>query len=286
MVFFQQNHRKDYSFFFDKIPSHHKKRCILKKWNPESYLKFANERTQPSYDLASRIAVKNPAKIADLGCGPGNSTAVLKEKWPQAQIIGLDNSAEMIEKAQKLYPHDVWVLSNVTDWKPTEEFDIIFSNAVFHWLPNHETLLKDLFAFLNPGGALAVQIPANFDSPMHYAMICESKMPEWNGLFENCEKEFTVHGVDFYYDQLSLLSDQVFIWETIYYHVMASCQDLIDWHASTGMKVFLEKLAGEEQKNRFKNRVLENIRSQYPAQQDKKILFPFKRLFFIAYRGV
>ena len=147
----------------------------MNKWNPDLYLKFADERTQPSYDLISRINIANPANIVDIGCGPGNSTKALRERWPQAHILGLDSSKEMIAKARVSYPQGDWVLADAANWKTDVKYDIVFSNATLQWIPNHERLLKTLFDCINTAGVLAVQVPANNSSPLHQALVISVK---------------------------------------------------------------------------------------------------------------
>jgi trans-aconitate 2-methyltransferase len=256
----------------------------MEQWNPELYLKYADERTQPSYDLVSRIKLANPARIIDVGCGPGNSTQALRERWPNADISGLDNSPEMIEKARSAYPQGQWILADAANWRPDARYDIVFSNAVLQWLPHHESLIEKLYACVHSQGALAVQIPANYNSPLYRAILRVAARPEWKDTLEGCEARLTYHPVGFYYDLLSTLSSRFYVWHTIYYHVMASHQGLIDWYASTGMRPYLERLANQEQRRAFQAQILEACRPDYPAQADGRILFPFQRLFFIAYQ--
>lgn len=256
----------------------------MNTWNPELYLKFEEERTQPSCDLVSRIKVANPAYIVDIGCGPGNSTRVLRERWKQARILGLDSSPEMIEKARHLHPDGEWILADAGTWQPDRQFDIVFSNATLQWIPNHETLIARLFNWVKEGGALAVQIPANTDSPLHQAVLKVSQNARWKNRMLGCESVLTYRDARFYYSQLSALSHRFSIWRISYYHVLDSHKDLIDWYAGTGMKVYLERLNGEQEEREFKAQTLEECRAAYPEENDGKILYPFQRLFFVAYK--
>ena len=270
------------------------------KWDPDSYLRFERERTQPSYDLVSRIEGLDPATIIDIGCGPGNSTRVLRERWPTARIAGLDNSPEMIDKARTAYPQGTWILADAATWRPDESahpagctdpagcthpqrYDLVFSNAALQWIPNHELLLRSLFALVRPQGALAVQVPANNESPLYRAVARVSRRPEWREWTAGCEEMLTYHPAGFYYDQLTALSGRVSVWQTTYHHVMADHGGMIDWYASTGMRCYLERLPGDAERKAFRAQVLEECRADYPQQQDGKVLFPFRRLFFIAY---
>ncbi len=255
----------------------------MASWNPALYLKYEDERTQPSRDLVARIGIAAPARVVDIGCGPGNSTRILHERWPSADIVGLDSSPEMITRARQAYPEGNWLLADAAKWESDVKYDIVFSNATLQWIPGHETLLKRLFDHVNEDGALAVQIPANADSPLHQAMLQVARRTEWAGALARNIRALGYYDTGFYYDQLSALSNRVALWHTIYYHVMADHQDLIDWYASTGMRPYLEQLATDNERRAFQAQVRETCRPGYPAQQDGKILFPFKRLFFIAY---
>jgi len=254
----------------------------MNKWNPDLYLKYEDERTQPVYDLISKINITNPENIIDIGCGPGNSTRILRERWPAAHITGLDSSSEMIEKARSRFPQGDWLLADAAEWHPAKEYSIVFSNAALQWLPHQERLIKVLFGCLQTQGVLAVQVPANSESPLHKALLRVSKRKEWKESMVGCDRLLTYHDAGFYYDQLTALTDKVVIWQQIYYHVLDNHQGLIDWYASTGMKSYLEKLTNDTLRLAFQAEVLEECRLNYPVQANDKILFPFQRLFFVA----
>jgi trans-aconitate 2-methyltransferase len=256
----------------------------MNKWDPDSYLKYKEERTQPSYDLVARIEIANPANIIDIGCGPGNSTRALRERWPNARILGLDSSQDMIEKARNAFSQEDWILADATEWKTDEKYDIVFSNAALQWIPNHDILIPKLFDLVNNQGALAVQVPANNHSPLHKAVLRVSKREEWRESTNGCDSMLTYRNAGFYYDQLSAISVRINIWQTTYYHIMVSHQDLIDWYASTGMRPYLERFKKESERYSFREQVLEECTPHYPKQEDGKILFPFNRIFFVAYK--
>src|SRR5438477_601218 len=139
----------------------------MPQWDADLYLKFGGERTQPVRDLVHRIQLADPRRIIDLGCGPGNSTAELQRRWPGSSIAGLDSSAEMIGKARQVFPEGQWEVGDAASWTALEPFDLVFSNAMLHWLPNHARLCRHLMNQVAGGGALAVQVPAHYDSPLH-----------------------------------------------------------------------------------------------------------------------
>jgi trans-aconitate 2-methyltransferase len=256
----------------------------MSTWNPQQYLKFKNERTQPSLDLIARISLDNPATILDLGCGPGNSTAALRRRWPGAKVAGVDNSPEMIETALKDFPGGEWILADIAAFQPAAQSDLIFTNATLQWLPNHETLVPRLFSFVRLDGVLAVQVPANHDSPLALAVVAVAARPAWSKLTAGCETRQNYRTPEYYFDIIRTLGSRFEIWQTVYYHVLDSQQGLIEWYRGTGMKPILDRLPDDMARKRFEAEVLKEISPSYPAQADGRVLFPFKRNFFTIYK--
>lgn len=253
-------------------------------WNPDLYLKFERERTQPVKDLVARIELQDPARILDLGCGPGNSTAVLKGRWPTASVIGLDKSEAMLEKARTSGLAAEWLKADVgSDLTHLGKFDAVVANASLQWLPNHDELLPRLMQLVERGGALAVQIPKFPDMPIAKTIVAVTRLPQFAALFDGFESGMHYFGDRFYYDVLCPLSRAVELWVTHYYHVLANQPAIIDWIKSTGMRPYLEHLP-EAQRDGFMAEVLEHVKPAYPVQSDGRVLFIFKRLFFIAYK--
>ena len=255
----------------------------MSDWNPELYLKFKNERTAPSIDLLSKIKIDNPGSIIDLGCGPGNSTQILHQKWPHSKLLGIDSSVEMIKKAKEDFPDQNWLAADISEFKSDELYGLVFSNATLQWIPDHEILIPGLFKLVNNNGALAVQVPANNESPLHKALYSVSNEKKWNRYTNGCEKLLNYQSADYYYNIINPVAHVLDIWETTYYHELLSHQGLIDWYKSTGMRPFLESLPDDEKRIEFENEVLEKCRDNYKIQKNGKILYPFKRIFFIAY---
>ncbi|MDP8979194.1 MAG: methyltransferase domain-containing protein [Acidobacteriota bacterium] len=256
----------------------------MAEWDAELYLKFAGERTQPSIDLIQRVKLTAPRRIVDLGCGPGNSTEALRCRWPEAEITGLDSSPRMIEAAGKAYPDGVWELGDAATWTAREPFDLVFSNAMFQWLPDHPALCRHLFRQLAPGGALAVQMPAHHDSPVHREMLEVSKDCAWTDRMETARAALTREPPSLYYDTLAPEAAHLDVWETIYYHVLAGPEAILEWFRGTGLRPFLEALNSNPERLRFEQMLLERYTASYPRQPDGHVLFPFRRLFFIACR--
>jgi len=270
-------------------------------WNPGQYLKFGDERTRPCRELASRIDVSPVRTVIDLGCGPGNSTRILKSLWPDAQITGLDSSRDMIQAAQAAMPEDRWVVGSISEWATgaaeratgvTEQatgvagqFDVVFSNAAMQWVEDHETVYPELLDRVAPGGVLAVQVPGNHDGPQHRLMREIAASAEWRDAFGSRKvREWHVHDLDFYYDVLTSRSARLDLWETVYMHVMADPEAIVEWYKGTGLRPFLEALEDEADRERFCAEYLEGLRGVYPVRPDGRVLFPFHRLFLVAHK--
>ncbi|MBN2735670.1 MAG: methyltransferase domain-containing protein [Spirochaetales bacterium] len=251
------------------------------QWDPELYLRFQEERTQPSIDLVNRIVLDEPGRILDVGCGPGNSTEILFGRWPEAEITGLDSSEDMIQKAKKSFPKRYWVHSDIMDFQMPGYFDLVFSNAVLQWLPHQKSVIKHLVGFLKPGGILAVQVPQNQGSPLHETLNKIASQKEFSQYTKDAQKTLHYRTGYFYYDKLSSLMDDLYIWETSYYHIMDKHENLIQWYRSTGMRPYLQSLPDDELREKMINLLLAQCRLAYPLQKDGRVIFPFNRLFFI-----
>lgn len=256
----------------------------MPSWDANTYLKFADERTRPSRDLVAQIALASPARIIDLGCGPGNSTAILRERWPTADIIGLDSSPDMIAAAAEAYPAAKWVLGNITDWSAPAPFDLVFSNAALQWVPDHETVFPHLFREVCPGGALAVQTPVHLASPLHQLILRISENPAWRERMVGPRAAITAHRPAFYYDALQPLAERIDLWETEYDHVLDGPEAILAWIRGTGLRPFLQALENDAHRQRFQETLLAGLADAYPRRVDGRVLFPFRRLFMIAYR--
>ena len=254
----------------------------MSEWNSEQYLKFKKERTQPSIDLANAIKINNPINIIDIGCVQGNSTAVLKKLFPNAHTIGADFSPNMIEKAKTDYPDIEFMLFDATkDFEKIEDkFDIVFSNACIQWVPNHKKLLSDMMCILKPNGVLAVQVPMNFEEPIHKIIAEVITRKEWAEKI-GAGRQFHTLKESEYFDILSDISSDFTMWKTIYMHRMPSHQSIIEWYKSTGMKEYLAVLSDED-KIKFEQAVFSEVEKYYSVQKNGEIIFRFPRLFFTA----
>lgn len=256
----------------------------MPKWDADQYLKFAGERTQPVYDLLHRVRLSHPRRIVDMGCGPGNSTEVLWDRWPEASLVGVDSSPDMIRKAREKFPERTWTQGDAATWRAAGSLDLIFSNAMLHWVPDHAAVCRHLLSLLAPGGALAVQVPAHYDSPLHREIVDVSREPRWRTRLEGARQALTNQPPGFYYDLLTPLAAGLDLWETTYYHVLPGPEGVIEWFRGSGLRPYLEALASDEERRAFEAMLLERYSTTYQRRANGNILFPFRRMFWVAYR--
>ncbi len=251
----------------------------MSDWNSEQYLKFKRERTQPAADLLSHVPLEAPVKILDIGCGPGNSTQVLAQRYPNAKIIGIDSSENMIAAARKNCPQLEFRLCDASSELETlgNDFDLVFSNACIQWIENHDRIIPYWMSVLKSGGALAVQTPMNSDGVLIEKVTGSDR---WKTYIPDRQRFFNLTPEE-YFDLLSEVSPDFSLWMTVYYHNMNSHEDILEWYRSTGLKPYLEALP-EEKRELFLQDILEGIREAYPAQANGRVIFRFPRFFFIA----
>ena len=253
----------------------------MSQWDDSQYLKFADERTRPAEELLRRVPLAAAERVVDLGCGPGNSTALLRARWPNAQLTGVDNSPEMLRAAKKALPDVEWVEADAFEYRPSAPVDLLFANAVFHWLPNHEQLFPALLAHLRPGGVLAVQMPHNFMEPSHRAM---RELPgPWLERIAEVSALTPVASASFYYDVLAPRVSKLDIWQTRYEHVMNDAQAIVEWVKGTGLRPYLDALKDSERATYLEG-YRNAVDAAYPPRSDGKRLFSFPRLFIVAVR--
>lgn len=253
----------------------------MSDWNSNQYMKFAAERTQPSIDLVNRISDTAPKRILDIGCGPGNSTRRLAERFPNADILGVDYSEDMLKKAKVTYPELNFRQSCMPEGLDElgGQFDLIFSNACIHWIPNHEALIPAIFDKLSDGGMLAVQIPYIQKAPFYRLLNLLVNTVEWKKL-ASIRNFYNLFPED-YYDILGRLSEDFNIWETTYYHTVSSHAGVIEWYKGSGLRPYLDMLSEDEQP-RFLADLTEIISENFPRRADGSIILKMPRLFFTA----
>lgn len=259
---------------------------LSKDWSAAQYLKFEEERTRPSRDLLSQVPLKAPTSIIDLGCGPGNSTAVLAHRFPEAQIQGIDSSADMIEKAKKTLPNVEFSLGDLTTYVPKGPADLLFSNAVFHWLPQKEriNIIANLIKSQRSGGVFAFQVPDNFSEPSHAAMRFVAEQEPWAATLSSLHPELPqFQSPQELYNQLQPLCSSINIWHTYYYHILEDHQAIVEWVKGTGLKPFIDPLS-EKERESFLEAYLSRLQDVYPSAYDGKVFLRYPRLFMVAVR--
>jgi trans-aconitate 2-methyltransferase len=250
-------------------------------WDAGEYLRFADERTRPALDLLARLDLAAPRRIVDLGCGPGNSTALLRQRWPEADITGLDSSTDMLATARREHPGVAFVAGDIAAWAPAEPCDLVFANASLQWVGDHARLLPRLYAAVVPAGALAVQMPRNHDFATHALMRRVAAEGTWRDRLADARDPSPVKPPEFYYDCLAPLSRRVVLWETNYIQFMDGVPAVIRWLHGTGLRPFLARLDPVEQPV-FLDRYRTLLAGAFPPQVDGKVLLHYPRLFFIA----
>jgi trans-aconitate 2-methyltransferase len=258
-------------------------------WDPGQYLKFEAERARPFHDLVGRIEVPAPARVVDLGCGPGNATATLLDRWPSAAVEGVDSSPEMVERAGTLAgPRLRFSVGDIESWQPDGPVDVIVSNAALQWVPTHTELLPQWMAALGKGGALAFQVPSNVDSGAARAFREVAARPRWADRLGPVAAAWGpsqsggVRTGEEYVDLLGGAGYRVDAWQTTYFHVLPGEDPVLEWYAGTGLRPFLGALAPDEVPE-FRAEVAAALREAFPTK-DYGTVLPFRRLFVIAYR--
>ena len=249
-------------------------------WDPAAYLGFSEERTRPAADLLARVPVEAPGRVVDLGCGPGNSTALLVARWPEAEVDGLDASPEMLERAAASGVRARWVRGDLASWAAPGRYDVAFSNAALQWLPDHAALLPRLAASVRPGGALAFQVPRNMDAPSHALMREVAATEPWADRLRDV-REVSVLRPEDYHRILAPFARRLDIWEAEYLHVLEGKDAVLAWVRGTGLRPFLDRL-GADDRDGFVALYAERLREAYPREADGLTLFPFRRLFAVA----
>ena len=254
----------------------------MPRWDERQYAMFLEARTRPARELLARLPLSAAERVVDLGCGPGNSTELLRARWPAARISGVDSSPEMLSSARAAHDDIEWVQSDLRDYQPDGPLDVLFANAVLHWLPEHERLIPQLFDRLRPGGGLAFQMPYNIDEPSHRWM---RELPgPWRVRLAAVRPDAPVGTPQFYYDLLAPRAATVDIWQTRYEHVMPDPDAIVDWVKGSGLRPYLEALP-EAERPQYLAAYREAIASAYPERSDGRRLFSFPRLFVVAMRA-
>jgi trans-aconitate 2-methyltransferase len=250
------------------------------------YLRFAGERARPFVELVARVGAEAPATVVDLGCGEGSLTASLAQRWPGARVTGVDSSPEMLAAAAAVaVPGRVeFALGDVREWSPPEPLDVVVSNAVLHWVPDHDRLLARWAGVLRPGGWVAVQVPGNFRAPTHALLAGLCRSPRWAGrLADAAPRADAVLEPGGYLDVLTRAGLAADAWETTYLHVLTGADPVLAWVRSTVLRPVLALLP-EDDAARFTAEYAAALREAYPARPDGTTVLPFRRVFAVGHR--
>jgi trans-aconitate 2-methyltransferase len=254
-------------------------------WSASQYVKFEDERTRPARDLLAQVPLASVKNAIDLGCGPGNSTELIVDRYGANNVSGLDSDDNMLEAARKRLPQTHFEKADLSTWQPSAETDLLFANAVFQWLPDHLDIFDRLMDGLAPGGVLAVQMPDNLSEPTHLAMEETAHAGPWKANFEKKSvRRKPLPPASTYYSRLSAKAARVDIWHTIYNHPMADAAAIVEWLKGTGLMPYLAQ-AGEDNREAFLADYLERIEKAHPKMADGRVLLRFPRIFMVAVKG-
>jgi trans-aconitate 2-methyltransferase len=255
-------------------------------WDPDQYQRYGDERSRPFFDLLARVGAQGPDAVVDLGCGPGTLTLALARRWPGAAVRGIDSSAEMIEAARELPAGGdqrlSFVQGDVRDYQPDGRVDVIVSNAVLQWVPDHLAVLARWAGFLQTGGWLAFQIPGNYDQPSHLALRELASGDRWRSLLAGVQLNRQAADPAEYLDLLTRAGFEVDAWESTYLHVLHGEDPVLDWYKGTGLRPVLAALR-PEQAAEFLDEYRARMSDAYPAAPYGTV-FPFRRVFVVAVR--
>ncbi|WFU88209.1 trans-aconitate 2-methyltransferase [Rhizobium sp. CC1099] len=254
-------------------------------WSASQYVKFEDERTRPARDLLAQVPLERVSKAIDLGCGPGNSTELIIDRYGKDGVSGLDSDLNMLEAARKRLPGTTFTEADLATWQPNEPSDLLFANAVFQWLPNHLDIFDRLMDGLTRGGVLAVQMPDNLGEPTHLLMEESAHAGPWKTAFEKKSvRRNPLSQPSAYYSRLIGKSARLDIWHTIYNHPMADAAAIVEWVKATGLMPYLAA-AGQEHREAFLADYLGRVEKAYPKMADGRVLLGFPRIFLVAVKG-
>jgi trans-aconitate 2-methyltransferase len=256
----------------------------MEDWSATQYLKFEDDRTRPPRDLVAQVPLQRPRLIVDLGCGPGNSTELLVERFPQSEIVGLDSSPDMLKKARQRLPQCSFIEADIATWKPEPRTDLIFGNAVMQWLPDHPAIMRRMLEAMPRGGVLAIQMPDNTREPALKFQREVGQEGPWRDHPEiKAAARDDLPSPEAFYDLLKPVASHIDIWHSVYNHVMASPEAITEWFKGSSLQPFLSPLNAAD-REQFLAAYTKKIVGAYKPRYDGKVLLRFPRLFILAVR--
>lgn len=250
-------------------------------WNPEVYLAFADHRGRPFFDLLSRVGASAPRRMVDLGCGPGNLTVTLRQRWPDAVVEAVDSSPEMVAAARERGIDAA--VGDLAQWSPKPDTDVVVSNAALQWVPGHAELLVRWAGALAPGSWIAMQVPGNFDAPSHRAVREVASRPEFSDALDGMRfrEGHVVETPIGYAEALTGAGCTVDAWETTYIHELSGDDAVLHWISGTALTEVKGRLT-DEQFQRYRREIIPLLAEAYPPRPDGRTFFPFRRIFVVA----
>ncbi|WP_019871609.1 trans-aconitate 2-methyltransferase [Salinispora oceanensis] len=253
-------------------------------WDPTTYLRYGDERARPFHDLLARVPTTQPRAVVDLGCGPGTQTTILAERWPGSRVTGIDAAPEMIDRAATLDSPVEFAVADVRHWRPSRDQDVVISNSLLQWVPEHRDLLTRWARELPSGAVLAVQVPGNFDAPSHQALRTVANGSAWRTVLGPLLRDAPVDDSVGYARLLAAEGCAVDAWETSYVHLLAAPADadhpVLSWMEGTALRPVRAALDPTRWAD-FRRELSVRLVEAYPVQQGQ-VYFPFRRVFFVA----
>jgi len=255
------------------------------RWDPAVYNRYADERGRPFVELLSRVRVESAADVVDLGCGPGNLTAMLADRWPDADVVGVDSSADMVAAAGEYANERLgFVEADLATWRPDGPVDVVVANAALHWVPGHIDLLAEFAGWLRAGGALAFQVPDNFTEPSHTLLHELRVSPRWRDrLGSDADRSAGVERPERYLRALVDAGLDADVWQTEYLHVLPGDDAVLNWVRGTALRPVLTALDAAEQEE-FVAAYAAELRAAYPPREFGTV-FPFRRTFAVGHKA-
>ncbi|MGI9601995.1 MAG: methyltransferase domain-containing protein [Acidimicrobiales bacterium] len=253
-------------------------------WDPDQYLRFASYRRRPVDDLLARVLTTDAELIVDLGCGPGNLTDALHDRWPEAHIDAIDRDRAMIDRARADNggDHVRYIEHDIAGWTPDRPVDVVFSNAALHWLPAHDKLMVSALEWLRPGGTLAVQVPGNTAAPSHTVVAELRRSVRWRDkVGAGADDHVAVEQPEVYASRLAAAGAEVDVWESTYVHLLNGPDPVVQWLAGSTLRPVLAALDADEQQP-FLDELTDRLRPHYPPDSSGHTAFRFRRIFVVA----
>ena len=273
----------------DPVDEAHPSRPAGTRWDPGQYHRFTDHRLRPALELLDRVPITGASIVYDLGCGSGNVTRLIAERFADARVAGIEMSSEMLAKEAETPSRIEWMQADIADWAPERTPELIYSNAALHWIDDHATLFPRLFRFVAPGGCLAVQMPLSFSMPSHVLMretlanggVNGSRLGD-EALAAAVARKWVLDAGE-YYDLLAPEAAVLDVWETEYLQRLEGDDPVLEWVKATGLRPILNGLDGAD-RDRFIEAYRERLRRAYPRRDGGHTLYPFRRLFMVATR--